>query len=1020
MRPARGVFRGQIMRDFLNKNKKLIPPAVLLLIFTILLCIPTTLQFLVKVFGFVAYVYLVTGYVLFVFACKKFKPNVKKSRLALYVSFLVLFLMTLHVGICGRETVEKSVGEYIGYAWNNPKTVGGSLYTVLSLPIVLLLKYTGSVIVYCLATVGCGAAIVFPLAFEPTGKGKKQRNTAHKQTEITSETKPVTVTERSTSGTTPTVPPTSVAPAYTPSVPPVLPRVTPTVAPTVAATTAPATTNTTEVVYDENSPEYARQILFGDAHPKRRPVATQQPPVTPPEPKPTVFPRQTAPTTPPTNQGVHEEKGSYRIIEGVNAHFVQPDVTPYTNNYLNQREEARNRLFNNYTITDDYESRSERLSGETMGDALRQDQRTNPYIPSETLYETQETPQPEPEPEVSEPPVIPTQPAPVETAPVPTPAPTPSSDVALDENGEIIDVLPTIKDSPFVAAIRAESGNGGPVNVHPTTPTQPTPVQTVRKPAPTPVVPVVEPEPEPEQEPEDPSHIRQYRLTKPYAAPPVSILKDHVKEDFSPYVENYAELKEIFEVKLKNYGIDVTLIDVIKGPTVTLCVLDLDEKCSIKKVTAADKDIERLLKTPQGQSINILSKLPNSSYFGIEVPNPVKGIVAFKEVMASPEWNNARGDLLLGLGKTNSGKIVVEDLAAMPHALVAGSSGSGKSVCINAIIASLLYRYSPDEMKLVLIDLKFVEMANFAGLPHMLFKNPLNEVPEVINALNWLREETSRRFMAFRDILCRNLGEYNAKVPPEKQLPRIVMIIDEASELMTHPTGRKVMEATLSSIARVARAAGVHMLFATQTPSKDVITSEIQNNMTTKIAFAVSDYVQSQVIFKSPEAAKLLGKGDMMIKNNFGMTRAQCALVTTDEIDQIVDYVKKNNPTEFDEEAIDRILHGSKEEVPATAPVETTSTKPSNLLERKNFDDDAGFQDLVRESLRIFVNTGKVSATYIQRRFSKGYNTIANVMDYLESKGYVSEPVNNKRTLLITKEKFYELYPDCVPEDEEN
>jgi len=979
------------MKSFLIKNKKLIIAAAIILVFTILLCIPPTLKVLVGVFGYAAYFYLLVSYAFFVLACKKVKIPVTKKRLALYVATVVLLIMTLHIGLCGKELVESGAGGYIGGSFDN-FTVGGVLFTLLSLPVVLLTKFIAGVIIYFVATALCGFFLIAPLVFEPSEKVKKVNRTETAETQTAAPTTPTEVTK-----------PIETKPVNITE--------TPVVNTAVRQDTPPE--------LDKNSREYAKKLLFGD-HPvkKRAPKQTE-----------TVVPTATvetaaAPQTKVKNETrtelfnkQEESAGVYRIIDGVNAILVPPDVTPYTNTYLNQREEAKNKLFN-YSIDDDYAQRSHRMEQQTMGSDVRETMGANPYIPSETLFETHENETAETTATVKPAETVVNSDETVRTTETGTTQVTDTTQQNTD------DVLPTVQDSPFAAAVRADQVNGAPANVHTntqtTTVTEKTKPVTVTPPVTrTETVVTTEETDETEKEEEDPSVIKQFRLKKPYAAPPVTLLQDHVKEGFSPYVDNYAELKEVFEVKLKNYGIDVTLINVIKGPTVTLCILDLDEKCSIKKVTSADKDIERLLKTPQGQSINILSKLPGTTYFGIEVPNTVKGVVSFKEIMASPEWNNAKGDLVLGLGKTNSGEVVIEDLAEMPHALVAGSSGSGKSVCINAIIASLLYRYSPDELKLVLIDLKYVEMANFAGLPHMLFKNPLNEVPEVINALNWLREETNRRFMAFRDLLCRNLGEYNKKVGPEKQLPRIVMIIDEASELMTHPTGRKVMEATLSSIARVARAAGVHMIFATQTPSKDVITSEIQNNMTTKIAFAVSDYVQSQVIFKSPEAAKLLGKGDMMIKKATSLTRAQCAFVSTPEIDEIVEYVKKNNPTEFDEDAIERILHGSKEEVPATAPVETREVKPvSTLLERKNFDDDAGFQDLVRESLKIFVNTGKVSATYVQRRFSKGYNTIANVMDYLEDKGYVSEPVNNKRTLLITKEQFYELYPDCAPEED--
>lgn len=967
------------MKDFLKKHKRLIAPAVIIAIFTILLCIPATLKILVGVFGYAAYFYLLVGYAFFVLACKNKRLPLTKKRFALYVASVVLLIMTLHVGLCGKALVESGAGGYIGGSYD-AFTVGGVLFSILSLPVVLLCKFIAGVIIYFVATAICGFFLIAPLVFE------------HSSSSSSAQKKPVdepTAKTENNSGAEKRE--ETEAQEKTPVAP-----------------TAP--------LPEKGTKEYARRLLFGESEqtpdvPSTRPTNSsrkilfddEKPSaehtkfVEPKPDKPDVFSRG-------------EDENAYRIIDGVDAMFVPPDITPYTNGYFNQREEAKKKLFDNRSADEDYAAISRRVSERTVEQELRDAMKANPYIPSRTVFEKEEPTDP----------VVTSSPAASATPTVEAPeAHVVNSDkeFGVDENGEIYDVLPTIADSPFAKAVRADKGDGAPVNVYsdePPAKEKTTDVANDNK-----SETVAQEETSSRREEEGEPVIHTPKMAKPYVAPPVSLLQDHVKEGFSPYVDNFAELKQVFEVTLKKQNLDLKLIDVIKGPTVTLCVLDLADGYSINRVTALEKDIERFLKTPQGQKINILTKLPNSTYFGIEIPNAVKGIVSFKEIMASPEWNNAKGQLVLGLGKTNSGDIVVDDLADMPHALIAGSSGSGKSVCINAIIASLLYRYSPDELKLVLIDLKYVEMANFAELPHMLFKNPLNEVSEVINALNWLKTETQRRYMVFRDYRCRDIKEYNAKVPPEQKLPRIVIIIDEASELMTHPTGKKVMEATLSTLARVARAAGVHMLFATQTPSKEVITSEIQNNMTTKIAFAVSDYVQSQVIFKSPEAAKLLGKGDMMIKKPTGMLRAQCALVTTPEIDAIVDFIKQNNTVEFDDDAIDRILHGSKEEAPSSAPVEKKEVKPvPALLEKKNFDEDSGFQELVKEALHIFVSSGKVSATYIQRRFSKGYNTIANVMDYLEDKGYVSAPINNKRTLLITKEKFFELYPEYAEEEE--
>jgi DNA segregation ATPase FtsK/SpoIIIE-like protein len=503
----------------------------------------------------------------------------------------------------------------------------------------------------------------------------------------------------------------------------------------------------------------------------------------------------------------------------------------------------------------------------------------------------------------------------------------------------------------------------------------------------------------------------ELKLNRPYHFPSKELLVNHTSKGFVPYVDNIEELREVIEVKLRNYNIEAKFVDAIKGPTITRCIVDLDDKCPISKVISAKPDINRLLMTKQ--EITILPQMDNSPYFGIEVPNKIRGIVSFKEVIASKEYFEAKGDILIALGKTADGRILVEDLADMPHALIAGSTGSGKSVCINVILASILFRYSPDEVKLMLIDLKRVEMELFGGLPHMLVDKPLDNISEIMNALTWLREEVERRFIAFKGIHVRKLSEYNESVEPNQRIPRIVVIIDEASELMTNPIARKPVEASLSSLARVARAAGVHLVFATQNPVKEVITNEIQNNLNTKIAFAVGDYNHSMVIFKAKGAECLLGNGDMYIKRGKEMVRGQCAYISTEEVEGIVEEIKENNDVEFDYDAIDRILRGSKEEI---APINEAGKGNYALNNNDANNVSDGKQELIKETLRICVQSGRASCSLVQRKLQKGYNTIANVMDYLEEKGWVSEQVNNKRNLLITKQEFLEMYPDLQNE----
>lgn len=664
-------------------------------------------------------------------------------------------------------------------------------------------------------------------------------------------------------------------------------------------------------------------------------------------------------------------KNDYLIADDIEAVKVKPNPSLYSNSYLSRNDEKRRKEAANKLGLGDsefYKSLYNKNEEATIKDELKPTLQMNDYTPYEILYD--DTPKDE------------------------------VRDVEIADKFDFNEIDEADFEEEKVFEYQPEEK--AEIEEEPQFEYKPQPKPEPVKPAPAKAAPA------PESEEKTVPVQEKLVLKLPYKYPTKDVFIDHTTKGFVPYVENFEELKDVIEVKLKNYNIDARLIDAIKGPTITRCIVELDDKCPISKVISVKPDINRLLMTKQ--EITILPQMDDSPYFGIEVPNKVRGIVSFKEIISSKEYAEAKGDIVIALGKTADGRILIEDLADMPHALIAGSTGSGKSVCINVILASILYRYSPEEVKLLLIDLKRVEMELFAGLPHMLVEKPLDNENEIINALKWLREETERRYIAFKDVHAKKLSEYNRIVGKEHSLPRYVIVIDEASELMTNPIVRKPVEASLSSLARLARAAGIHLIFATQNPVKEVITNEIQNNLNTKIAFAVGDYNHSMVIFKAKGAESLLGNGDMYIKRGKDMVRAQCAYISTEEVDDLVEEIKKNNLVEFDYEAIDRILHGSKEELPPTLYGDGMPARSEDDEPRGNDPKD----DLVKETLRICVESGRASTSLVQRKLQKGYNTIANVMDYLESKGWVSEQVNNKRNLLITKEEFYAMYPDLV------
>ncbi len=490
---------------------------------------------------------------------------------------------------------------------------------------------------------------------------------------------------------------------------------------------------------------------------------------------------------------------------------------------------------------------------------------------------------------------------------------------------------------------------------------------------------------------------------KPYIPPHAGLLKEHIVEEFSPTISNeeYNKYKEVLETTLQHFGITAKVFNAIKGPTVTRYEIRLAQGTgnSVNKVINLYKDLKMVLEA-EGE-INILAPIRGKNAIGIEIPNKTRGIVSLREVVCSPEFKKDTRGIKLALGKTLDGKPFIGDLEDMPHLLVAGATGAGKSVCINSIIASILFHHSPEEVKILLIDPKKVELINYTGLPHLLIKEPLIEIPEIVTALKWIREETLQRFNKFKEMLAVNINAYNiyAKEHGLETIPKIVIVIDEASELMT--SAKKEVEETLSSLARIGRAAGVHLIFATQSPTKDVITSEIQNNLNTKIAFAVSDYVHSQVIFKTVGAEKLLGKGDMFLKGAGGeLTRIQCSYIDSAEIQNMVKYIIENNEAVFDERINDAILK-QEDNILGGDTADTRGVSQS-------------FMESVKEALKLGLRMKRISTSLLQRRMEKGYNSAAKIMDYLEDNGYIAEPdgSNRRREVLITVEEFLKLFPE--------
>ncbi|MBR4073567.1 MAG: DNA translocase FtsK, partial [Clostridia bacterium] len=383
----------------------------------------------------------------------------------------------------------------------------------------------------------------------------------------------------------------------------------------------------------------------------------------------------------------------------------------------------------------------------------------------------------------------------------------------------------------------------------------------------------------------------------------------------------------------------------------------------------------------------------------IEVPNKNSAVVGVREIIESPEFTNSKSKLTVALGKDISGNVIVTDIAKMPHGLIAGATGSGKSVCINSIIMSILYKADPDEVKLLMVDPKVVELGVYNGIPHLLVP-VVTEPRKAAGALGWAVGEMEKRYQMFADRGVRNLEGYNELVkkltdePEVKPLPHIVIIIDELADLMM--TAPREVEDSINRIAAKARAAGMHLLIATQRPSVDVVTGVIKANIPSRIAFAVSSQVDSRTILDSIGAEKLLGRGDMLFssKESSKPNRLQGCFVSDEEVEAVVNYIKSGGSSDYD----DNIML----EIERQAAVE--KQKKTGLPEDAPDDDP-----MLDEAIRVVVENGMASTSLLQRKLKLGYARAARIVDEMEQRGVVGPYEGSKpRKVLITMDQLME------------
>lgn len=481
-----------------------------------------------------------------------------------------------------------------------------------------------------------------------------------------------------------------------------------------------------------------------------------------------------------------------------------------------------------------------------------------------------------------------------------------------------------------------------------------------------------------------------------YKFPPVSLLKEADNDRNAEDAE--AEMKANADTlvdTLKSFGVQTRIVDIHRGPTVTRYELQPSAGVKISKITALADDIALNL---AAAGVRIEAPIPGKAAVGIEVPNRVKDVVSIREMIESPEFAAAKSKLSFVVGKNIDGEVIVGDIGKMPHVIIAGTTGSGKSVCTNSIIMSILYNATPDEVRLVLIDPKMVEFKTYDGIPHLLIP-VVTDPRKAAGALSWAVQEMLKRYKLFADSNVRDLNGYNemaAETDGVEPLPRIVIAIDELADLMMACANE--VEDSICRLAQMARAAGMHLIIATQRPTVDVITGLIKANIPSRIALTVSSQIDSRTIIDTAGAEKLLGYGDMLYYPQ-GIPkpiRIQGCFVSTKEVEAVVEFIKSGGTVEYSNEII--------EEIEKAMPVPKGEKNGDNSSDVPVGDSDA---DIIDRAVDVLCDAGQASVSYLQRKLKLGYARAARIMDQLEELGVVGPYEGSKpRSVLVTKEMW--------------
>lgn len=478
----------------------------------------------------------------------------------------------------------------------------------------------------------------------------------------------------------------------------------------------------------------------------------------------------------------------------------------------------------------------------------------------------------------------------------------------------------------------------------------------------------------------------------PYIFPKTTLLNNSAPGAQTSDPAALRELSAKLVSTLKTFNIDVKVLEISKGPAITRFELQPTAGVRVSKITSLADDIALSL---AATSVRIEAPIPGKAAIGIEVPNSSIATVTVRDVLESKEFKESKSPLSCALGRDIAGKCIVGDIAKMPHVLIAGATGSGKSVCINSLVASILYKASPNDVKLIMIDPKVVELSVYNGIPHLLIP-VVTDPKKAAGSLNWAVQEMTSRYRMFAENAVRNLKGYNELMDKKgmARLPQIVIIIDELADLMM--VASKDVESYICRLAQLARAAGMHLVIATQRPSVNVITGVIKANIPSRIAFAVSSNTDSRTILDAGGAEKLLGKGDMLYypMGASKPIRVQGAFISDDEVEKLVEFVKRESEAVYDEDVLE-IVEKSGSDDDGTDSEENSAMDADPLLSK---------------AIEIVVDSGQASVSLVQRRLSVGYSRAGRLVDQMEARGIIGPHEGSKpRRVLVTKAEYLSM-----------